>query len=148
LEQLILEEEMTDEKRRKKAAQAIQALLELDGIKTTTKDISEKIENESLVDLIKLKDKLANDMRTISMAASSDRHRIIGNFVVANWNLIQDNIVIKDVLLKAYSMGPYKKEQRETMKQELLSRVKSETDNQESNNTQENEPLDHRQCIF
>jgi len=117
---------MTDERKRKKAAQAIQAMLELDGVKATVKDIAVKIEGESFSDLMKLKDKLANDMRPDpkdSTTSSTDRRRVIGDFVVTNWDLLEGNEVVKTALLNAYCMGRYKKEQRETMAQELLGRV-------------------------
>lgn len=119
---------MTDEKKRKKAAQAIQALLELDGVKTTVKEVSQRIEGENLSDLVVLKDKLANDMRTTTQetATPTDRRRVIGDFVVTNWDLLKDNNVVKTALLNAYCMGRYKKEQREVMAQELLSRAGEE----------------------
>lgn len=118
---------MTDERKQKKAAQAIQALLELDGIKTTVKDVSEKIEGENLTNLVELKDKISNDMRTAEdstdKTSASDRRRVIGDFVVTNWDLIKGNSIVKDALLNSYCMGRYKKEQREVMAQELLDRV-------------------------
>lgn len=119
---------MTDEKKRKKAAQAIQALLELDGVKTTVKEVSQRIEGENLSDLVVLKDKLANDMRTTTQetVTPTDRRRVIGDFVVTNWDLLKDNNVVKTALLNAYCMGRYKKEQREVMAQELLSRAGEE----------------------
>jgi ABC-type polar amino acid transport system ATPase subunit len=149
---------MTDEKKRKKAAQAVQALLELDGIKATVKEVAQKIEGENLTDIVVLKDKLANDMRpAVSKTVdATDRRRIIGDFVVTNWDLLKDNEVVKGALLNAYCMGRYKKEQRETMARELLSQV-GET-NEASENTEsvsevvddvkEDEPLDHRQYTF
>jgi hypothetical protein len=161
------EDRMTDEKKRKKAAQAIQAMLELDGIKSTVKDISVKIEGENLTDLMKLKDKLANDMRSTTeepATGSNDRRRVIGDFVVTNWDLLKDNEVVKTALLNAYCMGRYKKEQRETMAQELLGRVgakpeqkteiirkveKTEEAKPETQETEtKDEVLDHRQYTF
>lgn len=163
---------MTDERKRKKAAQAIQAMLELDGIKATVKDISVKIEGENLTDLMKLKDKLANDMRAETKESTgnttTDRRRVIGDFVVTNWNLLEDNEVVKTALLNAYCMGRYKKEQREAMASELLGRVgvtiekteapadvKVSTKKDQPEETQEaqetettEEVLDHRQYTF
>jgi len=117
---------MTDERKQKKAAQALQALLELDGIKATVKDISGKIEGESLVDLIKLKDKLANDMRDVQQNVSdtaSSRRNTVGDYIVANWDSLKDNTVVKDALLNSYCMGRYTRDQRDVMAQELLDKV-------------------------
>lgn len=166
---------MTDERKRKKAAQAIQAMLELDGVKATVKDISVKIEGENLSDLMGLKDKLANDMRSETKeptSSATDRRRVIGDFVVTNWNLLEDNEVVKTALLNAYCMGRYKKEQREAMAQELLERVgvtvektveptpdvkvsakkekpqKEEAQEDSAKVETETEPLDHRQYTF
>jgi hypothetical protein len=119
---------MTDEKKQKKAAQAIQALLELDGIKVTVKDISGKLEGESLTDLVKLKDKFANDMKKVKEVKEGsidavERRKVLGDYIVSHWDSLKDNAVVKNALLNAYCMGRIKAEQREVMAQELLDRV-------------------------
>ena len=114
---------MTEDQRKRKAVQAVQALLELDGFKMTIKDVAERI-GDDLGDLMKVKDKIANDMRAaVVQEEKSDRKKIIGEFIVRNWDLIKDIEEVKSTLLNGYCLGRYSKEKREEMKSELVSQA-------------------------
>ena len=114
---------MTEDQRKKKAVQALQALLELDGLKTTIKDVSERV-GDDFSDLIKEKDRIANDMRSeIVQEEKSDRKKVIGDLIVNNWSLIKDIEEVKATLLNGYCLGRYSREKREEMKRELIEKA-------------------------
>ena len=114
---------MTEENKKKNVAAALKKMLENEGINLTIKQVSEKIEGEDFSSLDSLKDKLANDMRTTMESSGSNRKKVLADFLSTNWDIIKDNDVVKSALLHSYSMGRYKKAQKEEMVKELLDKI-------------------------
>lgn len=120
---------MTDSEKYGKAAKAIKAMLELENIQISLKDVREHIKDKDLSDLVALKVQVAGQLKNESPA----RRETIGAFIVQNWEAIKDNPIVKQALFNAYCMGRYTKEQRSEMINQLLEKVKE---------------MDHRRFVF
>ena len=132
---------MTEEDKRKKIAQALQALLQLSGATISVKEVVEKIKDRNIdpnnLNLMGLRDELMEDIKS-SMSPVLDRKQEIKNFLTENWELIKENKVIRDILVGAYCKGRYNKQQREDLLRDLMSEVSN----------YQSTTLDHREFNF
>ena len=110
-----------EESRVNKVARIVKALLDLDGVKASVKDIVKIIQDDSLADVYDLKDKVTKELNDRKSVSEPDRRESIKQFVVQHWELIKDNEHVKALFLNGYCAGRYKKDKREEMVQELVS---------------------------
>lgn len=114
-----------DVKAVRKVARCISTLLENEGVNVSATTVMEMIKDKDLSDINNLKVEVFNDMREKSKepkaASDSSRRQRIETFMVSNWSIIKDQSEIKDALINAYCQGRYNKEQRNVMKNSLMS---------------------------
>jgi len=117
-----------DKKEVREIASCIRVLLKTDGTEAKVKDIVELIKDEDLSNPVALKDNIKNDMRAKQEAVASQpkRRDHIKAFVVQHYDIIKENDVVLDALVKSYCQGRLKKEQRDELAAELLAARETE----------------------
>ena len=113
-----------DVKKIRKVARCIQTMVEAEGEKVTAKQIMGLIQGKDVSDIVSLKDfVLENVSELTGNDLPSIRRSVLKDFIVANWEAVRDNEVVKSVLFNGYCMGRYSKEERVTMLNNLLTFV-------------------------
>ena len=112
------------------AAKCVQYHLETEGKEFKLKDIKNIIKDKNLLDIANLKKLVEETVQTEEKyeVLPNSRRQIIEGFMKDNWELIKNNNVIKNVLLSSYCQGRLTKEQREAIKEDVLSRLEGDED--------------------